>query len=253
MAVSPTGRPWAHDRDAHGVLGWIRTWDATHGRNGWHPHLHMVLFVSGAPAEADVAHFEDRLHERWTRAVQERGHRSPSREHGIRLERATLADDGALARYLMKIEGERSGGRVALELMRGDLKAGRAGGRTPLDVLSSFLRTGDLADLDLWREWERVTRGRRFSVWSRGLKARVEVEDRDDQDIMEDEVGGVTLHRFTRSQWTALSRRPGAQALLLDIAEKEGELAVRRYLSTYPPAADGALLHQVAGMAATKT
>lgn len=138
--------------------------------------------------------------------------------------------DRGMVSEIMKVAGARNGDRVALELMRGDLKTGKAGGRTPLEILASFLDTGDLAELDLWKKWERATEGQHFSQWSQGLKARVRIEECDDEDIMEDEVGGEVLYRFTLPEWRAICATSGAQARLLDIAEERGELGVRRYL-----------------------
>ena len=44
-----SGRPWRTLKDAVGIVGTIRSMEVTHGLNGWHPHLHVLVFVRGDP------------------------------------------------------------------------------------------------------------------------------------------------------------------------------------------------------------
>lgn len=76
----------------------------------------------------------------------------------------SAAEAGA---YIAKTSAGRS---VGNEITRGDLKTGRAGHRTPWQVLEDFRQAGDLADLQLWREYERATKGHQCVTWSKGLK-----------------------------------------------------------------------------------
>ena len=73
------GRPWRRTRAAYRVQHWFRTWDATRGVNGWHPHLHVALFVDGALDRSAVEQLAAELYERYAGAIDQRGHGRPSK------------------------------------------------------------------------------------------------------------------------------------------------------------------------------
>ena len=81
-----SGRPYKRDRERFGIEHHFRAWDATHGVNGWHPHLHGALFVRGRLSVAELHELEDSLFVRWAQSIGKRGR--PTREYGIRLEEA---------------------------------------------------------------------------------------------------------------------------------------------------------------------
>ena len=228
-----SGRPWRRDREDFGIRHSFRTWDSTHGRNGWHPHQHGALFLDRRPSPEELDELTERLFDRYADAIESRGHRRPSREHGIRVELARSPKE--LAGYLLKVEGEDSGRNLALELARGDLK--RGAGRTPFEILAAFRDTGDLAELALWHEWEKATKGRHFSQWSRGARAELGlVEECSDEELAEAEVGGEVVHTFTFEEWHAVAGHAaatgcGALTIPLRIAETAGAGGVAEYLT----------------------
>ena len=222
-----SGRPYKRDRDRFGIVHSFRAWDATHGRNGWHPHIHGALFVEGHLDRAAIVELEESVFARWVRAVTSRGHRSPSKEHGIRLEEAHRVKD--LAGYLLKVQGEDTGASLAMELTRGDLKAGR--GRSPFQILQGFADTGDLGDLELFREWVEATKGKHFTRWSDGARTALSVEELQDQDLVEMDVGGVTIYCLGPDEWHALTGTPGALCEALRVAEAGGAVAVATYVA----------------------
>ncbi len=225
------GRPWRRDRERFRIRAWVRVWDITHGKNGWHPHLHIALFVEGNPTPEELTALEDEWYRRWAEAVVEKGFRAPSREHGIHLEKAR--DTEQVSAYLMKIEGEESGVPLAQELTRGDLKTGK--GRTPFGILQDFIDTGDLQDLALFKAYERATKGQHFSRWSKGAKELLGIQDLSDQELVEKEVGGTLVYTPTPDEFHAVVRTPGGLAKALRIAETEGKEAVQAYLAGLVP------------------
>ena len=54
-----SGRPYKRDRDRFGIVHSFRAWDATHGKNGWHPHIHGALFVKGRLDRAEIGELEE--------------------------------------------------------------------------------------------------------------------------------------------------------------------------------------------------
>lgn len=167
------------ERDLRGVLGTVRTVEATHGQNGWHLHVHALVFASaGAFADDDdLQSFGDRLHERWSRGVQNAGLPAPTRKHGTDVR---LVEDGGAAfvgSYLNKTVSD-SSMKAGLEAAAGGLKKGRKSNRAPFQILRDALEAEDHATRYRWyarRDWEPVT-------LADGTRAMV-VNDRDSDDF----------------------------------------------------------------------
>lgn len=227
------GRAWQDDKRDFRLAHWVRAHDVTVGANGWHPHLHIVLFARASLTAAQLVELEERLFSRWVRAVTNRGHRPPSRRYGIQLEQARSRED--TARYVCQVvTGDNDHPfPVALEVARSDLKtASHAGQRTPWQVLADFAETGDCADLALWHEWEKATERVQAIRWSSGLRAEVEIgEEQTDEEVVEAIVGGEVIYTFTMTEWRALCRTRGARAKALRVAEEGGEVAVQRLMA----------------------
>jgi hypothetical protein len=114
-----------------GLVGYVRAVEVTHGRRGWHPHLH-VLLLTQAPLDLDELRDLHRfLRDRWGRRVTALGFRAPALHRGVRLLPVFSAD--GVGGYLTKVgDEERAAYTPGLELARQDLKAGRAwGSRAP--------------------------------------------------------------------------------------------------------------------------
>lgn len=222
-----SGRPWRRDRERFRIRAWLRVWDITHGKNGWHPHLHIALFVAGNPSPDELEALEHEWYRRWAEAVTEKGFRAPSRAHGIHLEKARHADQ--VSKYLLRVKGEDSGARLALELARGDLKVGK--GRTPFQVLRDFIDSGDLRDLNLFKDYEKATKGQHFSRWSNGARKLLGILDLSDQELSDAEVGGAVVFRPSPDQFLAIVRTPGALGRVLRLVESQEEVALNAFLS----------------------
>jgi hypothetical protein len=166
-------------RAALGIAS-VRSLEVTYGRNGWHPHLHLLLFIDEGSddALADLAGYLDAA---WADAVERGGRKRPN-EHGTRVQPVTLGAAATLAKYLTKVQDAHGDAwSVGAEMARGDLKSGRRhDSLTPFD-LAEHAAAGDRRGLALWREYEEATRGRRCLTWTVGLRERYglpdEVED----------------------------------------------------------------------------
>jgi hypothetical protein len=200
------GRKWEEFRDAMGFVGSVRVVEVKTGDNGWHPHVHAVLFFDGELEGRKVVEFRTWLRKRWLCRTVGLGLGDVSVKHGVDIRYVYAGGDpGAIAEYLTKIEGGLSTG---LEMTREDLKV--RGGRSPWELLADFHDTGDLAALRRWREYDRATSGRRFMVWSRGLRARLipDVEEVEDAVLAAAEGMGEPVAVFVVSarRWAVWSR-----------------------------------------------
>ena len=65
-----TGKPWMKRRARLGYVGAIRAVEVTHGRNGWHPHLHALLIFDDTLTKAERLDLKVWLHSRWATVLR---------------------------------------------------------------------------------------------------------------------------------------------------------------------------------------
>ncbi len=223
-----SGRAWIKEREALGVVGTIRSTEVTYGGNGWHPHLHVLVFCDGTPDPVALARAIERWGRVWGAWTAKHGY-DASQARGVRWE--PVASGAEAAEYVAKLQ---DGKHVGREVARGDLKAGRLGSLVPFELLDYFRFTGDLDALDVWHEYENATFGRRAMSWSRGLRARLlpDEEELTDQEAAEQEVGGVDVCVLPREAWDAVVEH-GLEVDVLEAAEQGGIDAVTALLAPY--------------------
>lgn len=130
----------------------VRALEVTHGENGWHPHLHVLLFCSEAPAPAALEY----LRELWTAAVES----ELGREHAPDWSHGVVMTEGGAGRYLAK---------MGLEIAHHHTKTGRRSSRTPWEIALDAV-SGDERSAGLWRGYCRDMKGARQLTWSRGMR-----------------------------------------------------------------------------------
>lgn len=176
------GRSWDVFRCSSGMLGSVRVVEATHGRNGWHPHVHALFFVR----DPEVVVRE--LPGRWMAALEREGRTG---EVGVALDvRTVKAGDSEIGGYLAKT-------RAALELTRLDLKTK---GRTPWALLAA-------GEVSLWREWVDASKGRRMIGWSRGIRERLlsDPVEATDEELAEEDLGGLVVAYLDAATFVGMS------------------------------------------------
>jgi hypothetical protein len=207
-----------------------RTGRGTCGCNGWHPHSHSLVFVEGEVTAEAYAALTLYLRERWRKYVTRAGFRLPSWDHSVK---ATWP--GQRPRPELTWRNCRSpAGSPGNEVARSDLKHGKYGHRTPFEILRDFRLYGDAADLELFREYQRVSKGRQAITWSAGLRRRLlaEIPERTDEEIAAEEVGGNQVLQFSRESWREVTRTHGL-ATRIQAAYDDGLAAIAALLADY--------------------
>jgi Replication protein len=218
-----SGRPWTRLRDQVHLAGTIRALEVTHGENGWHPHLHVLVFVWG---DVEVlAPLQLYFQQRWRKFIVRRGYRPPSALHGVKVEKCYRAEEAA--RYIVKTQDGRNPGN---EVARSDMKTGRSGHRMPFEILADFEAAGgtkeSMADLELWHEYETATFRHQAITWSPALRKLQRewlgaVEQSDDE-LAAAEVDGEAVADVSTSALRAITCIPGLRSALLDACEVGG-------------------------------
>lgn len=199
-----------------GFSGVVRASEVTYGRNGWHPHLHLLLFVRGELVLGDV---ESELRRRWQSAVVGAGLSATSLARGVRLQPISYEDHGGVGGYLSKVLDEHgSSWDVGSELARSDIKSSR-GGLSPFELLDRAT-CGEAFAVRAWREYEQATFGRRAIEASRSLG----LQWKSDDELVQEDQGGELVMTLFRSDYRRLALAGYAAAVLE--AEETGVGAV---------------------------
>ena len=212
-----------------GIEGFIRAIEVTHGKNGFHPHIHMIVFTN---SDTHSGHLKMVYGDSWLRACRLAGLPIPSFEHGCTVQDGSFASD-----YVSKWG-------IEDEMTKSNAKKGKTKGLSPWGLLSCVL-DDDNPDYpakkagDLFRVYASAFAGRRQLYWSNGLRKRLdlakEVTDQELVDKVEDDRASV-LANITVDQWKAI-RGKGAQSYLLDLAESYPE-RVTAYISSLVKSVD---------------
>ncbi len=225
---------WVKDQAAHDVEGWLRIVEVTRTvRNGWHVHVHVLLFLGGKQTPDRVRRLHLRMFGRWSRKLVRLGLGEPLLiAQDMHL--VTNAGDDALARYFTKVTDNAR--RIGLEVTQAQTKQsrGRHGGRTPWAFLDDVEQLGTVDALEVWHEWEAASRNKKQMTWSGGLRRRIGLlaAEQSDEEIAATEHGSAAddLVLIDAAGWRALTADPVALAHLLTITERGGLSYLRAFL-----------------------
>jgi hypothetical protein len=203
----------SHGWRSLGFVGSVVATEVTHGKAGFHPHLHLLLILPCPPADALAA--VEGLRSEWSRSLGKVGR--DCNAAGFQVQAASAAGD-----YVAKFG-------AAEELALGKVKLGRGGSRSPWQLLSDA-SAGDKRACALWVEFALAFKGRRQLQWSNGLKLLCGVGEVSDDQAADAEPAAepVTLRAWSGSSplWRSARRR---RCALLDAAETGSSLDAAEY------------------------
>lgn len=216
------GRRGIRLREGFQVVGTVSVLEVTWSpANGWHPHVHELVFSSD-PNMSPVG-YEKAARSAWRDAAS--AHGLTMNAHGFRIDRTF----GAVADYIAKFGHEPEGKPwgVESEISKGHTKQARS-----KDGMTPFALLGAAADglawaAPLWQEFCRVFKGRKQLNYSAGLKAMYQEEETTDEDLTHqgETSEALTLAELTPGQWDAIVEVRGRGSLLeLARSGRPGEL-----------------------------
>lgn len=224
------GKAWLTDKASAGIGGWLRVVEVTIGENGWHVHVHALVFLNGSKkAGHRLERLQRAMFGRWSRALVRSGLDAP-RMIGQEAHIVKGAADKSLSEYFTKARDDATYG-IGLELAHSQSKIARDGFGTftPWELLTMV----DLADTeerflmarDLWCEWESGSKGRRQIAWSKGFRDVVGLgEEVEDEEIAAEVAGDEsdTVVYITAAGWASIRREPSTIGKMLDVLAKGG-------------------------------
>lgn len=184
-----SGVRWTKDREEYGVAGWMRVVEVTHGPNGWHVHVHALVFFSPLLLSPEVAALHASMFSRWSAGLRAVGLAKPLMV-GQDARLIDGAADADLGRYFTK--AVHGGERIAYEFTGSQTKSIRDahGTRPAWSLLDAAAEAGDADALDLWHEYEKGSKGRRQMTWAQGLRKELGMQlEQTDEQIADEELG----------------------------------------------------------------
>lgn len=216
-----TGRKWQELRGMAGIVGMIRALEVTHGANGWHPHLHVLILAKSAQA-VEASALGDTLFRRWARVVKKMNFGQCS-EDAWHFERCVSAD--AAGDYTAKWGPD-------FELTHGHVKDAKGGGRSPWRILRDYAERGERRDAELFKEYALAFKGARQLTWTNGLKEQFGLVDETDDELADREAPARAVAKVHEDVLRLLVKR-GLAARALEAVEREGRDGLRRFMAQH--------------------
>jgi len=224
-------RIWGTYKDEYLIQGETRATEITYGASGWHPHFHVILWLSldvllyikteaGDYRISDITNaLENHLTNLWLECLAKfklTGERGPVLN--VRSGWDTLDDYVTKSGSVLPASGEKWG--IAEEVTMGQLKKSHADGKTPWDLLIEYF-CGIPSSGELFQEYVEATRGKSSLQWTPGLKARLGVDTDETAEVLTDEEypGDILLLTLSVDEWRAVVNTQ-AIGILLDTASK---------------------------------
>lgn len=208
-----------------GCVGRIRGLEVTYTpENGWHPHLHVLLFINRPLDSIVMDNLQNALLDAWKSCCEASGLNTPN-EHGCKLENGSYA-----SQYVSKWGLES-------ELTKGHSKKSRTG-YSPFDLLRLIAGTyqGQAAPLQerqakaLFAEYSRHMKGKRQLHWSAGFRDLLGLgkEKTDEELVNEVEETEVLLLDIPLNIWKLILRKD-SRGEFLEVC-RQGAQAAETYL-----------------------
>lgn len=216
-----SGGAWQAERKQLGLVGVVRATEITDSfANGWHPHIHAVVVFEGRVSTEIIDTVADGMFDRWSSSLVASGFPAPLRDsHGLDVRH--MRDMGkspaesveALSTYVTK--------GLAFETTMGNsTKVAKEGSRSMMQLLEDAVLpqplVTDHGELEVaedetalarWWEYVKATKGKRQLEGLTKLRKRAGMTTKEDQDVLDDDLGGETVAVIPRREWQKIACR----------------------------------------------
>ena len=224
-----SGRVFVEMSEYFGWHGSVKSLEITYGKNGWHPHVHELVFLTNKQSEDLKSMFDTQTSIRWRHCLKKIGGFA-STERGVTVK----TSDAEVSAYVSKFGETRvkTDWTFAHEMTKQTVKRGKIDGRTPTQLLYDYM-LGDSQAGNLWVEYAHVVKGKHQLVWSRGMRKSLKLAaELTDAEIAEKEPEDTEiLATITRGQWQDVLRND-AVGTILQAAETKDKADFAVWLAT---------------------
>lgn len=227
-----SGGGWLRIKSDFEILGSVRALEVTHGDAGWHPHLHVLIFLKAPVSEVEEYLLKDRLFNRWENIIFNLGLGQCS----VDAFDLVQSRDGPEAAHYVAKWGAGS------EITKGSSKRARFNNCAPWELLARA-DWGDEYAGELFREYYFAFHGARQLTWSVGLKQHYDIHEVAEDVLVAREMelaqGELSFENtlpegrigiFSKACWDAIVERK-LTAVVLDIGHESGWPGITAFLS----------------------
>lgn len=205
-----SGRWFQTIKQEYGWIGSVSSVEVTHGKNGWHPHVHELVFLEKFDTNSHEL-LENALKQRWMLSVM-RCDGYANRENGLDLQVADSDIYDYLAKYgklpERAFEQNRESWRVDHEVTKSNVKISKKDGRTPFQMLIDYDQKNDLQAGKLFQEYAQAFKGKRQLTWSNGMRDYLGLDDEKTDEQLLDELEiverGEVVATINLAQWRTI-------------------------------------------------
>lgn len=224
-----TGVTWQKFKTANAWQGSIRGLETLYGANGWHNHTHELWIVS---KNLDSKDLKTKVLDRWYRACDRLGLIPKGKKKAFMDHSVDVIDNASASDYLAKHDDKKNlSWGVDKELTKPLSKASK-------ELLHPF----QLADMcsqgvkkagDLFAEYSKAFKGKSAVFWSRGLKQKIGIIEKEDEELAKQETEKIEVLLSMEFHAWQVVKEEKARALLLDYAELGGADKVEEWLRLF--------------------
>lgn len=204
-----SGASFTAFKKEYGYEGMIKALEITYGKiNGWHPHFHKLFILDFDIDEKTEKKIRKWLLKRWEDACIKAG----LLKHGSIMDFRKCSIDVMFkakdSDYLSKLnqEKEKKSWGADKEMASASTKQGRMHGKTPFQLLEES--DGNTRYKELFLEYALHFKGKRQLVWSRGLKEKVGVVEKSDEQLASEQTEQTDLLALLSDhQWRIVNGR----------------------------------------------
>ena len=219
-----------------GYEGVVKALELTYGSNGWHIHTHelWVLDWFAEDKEREDAIYQYLL-DRWELACKKVGLLDENDEKKVghfRKNALHIAFRVSDTDYINKQNGENDKAWGAdKEVAQSHSKLGKKSGKTPFQLLLESEETPRYKGLFL--EYCYALKGKSQLVWTQGLKGKVGVDEKSDEELLAEQNDTADLLAILEDDHWACVVKNSARGEILDIAEEKGFDGLRKWFADY--------------------
>ncbi len=161
-----SGKRFARLKQKYNIVGFVRSFEITHGRNGWHPHFHLLIFYK---SDNDILYEMGNLYEMWQLATKANG-------LNTNIKAFDLSNEKVSTNYVTKWG-------LDFEMTKGQVKMAKHNGRTPFQILLDVSDLGDDQDKKLFQEYAKSMKGKCQLQYTAGLKKMYHIHEKTDEEL----------------------------------------------------------------------
>ena len=225
------GEPWKRIKGKYGIAHTVRALEVTHGANGWHPHIHVLLLTKDELDPAETEEMRLDLYERWAKKIEALGGSVAVGAFDLRkastgAEAAAYVAKWGAGHEIAKGAQKDAAGRSVWNLLKAS-EYDEEAARLFREFAKAFFRARHLT----YSKCSREAYDLRYPATDEELalegESTKEVIDKITGEVTYEQVGRIALLDFGTWRRVCLKGLTGA---LLDAAREGGEDGVTRFL-----------------------